>query len=155
MKIFIKDFNLNNLISKLKNLEKYLYNTDCYYDIYSKEGNFNVDGSNIYNLLHVDNETKTINNFLSTYSIIVDYSETKKEKNNYLPIDSIILPVKNLYYKLNNNSKITLVIQVNWDVKLEVNEIIILDSYFVIEEEKDVNNIFIKNELNVFLSLLN
>ena len=60
-----------------------------------------------------------------------------------------------MYYKLNNNSKITLVIQVNWDVKLEVNEIIILDSYFVIEEEKDVNNIFIKNELNVFLSLLN
>jgi hypothetical protein len=155
MKIFIKDFNLDILLTKLKSLEKYLYNTYSYYDIYSKEGHFNVDGSNIYNLIHNDNENKSINNFVSNYSIIIDYSETKKEKINYLPHDHIILPIKNLYYKLNENSKIQLLIQINWDVKTEVNETIILDFYFVIEEEKDINNIFIKNELNVFLSLLN
>jgi hypothetical protein len=82
MKIFIKDFNLDILLTKLKSLEKYLYNTYCYYDIYSKEGHFNVDSSNIYNLIHNDNENKSINNFGSTYSIIIDYSETKREKIN-------------------------------------------------------------------------
>ena len=94
--------------------------------------------------------SKIYENYSHDYGIIVDNSITNKKEVNQIPVDSIIIPVKMLYYSTDKKSKIKLLIQIS----SETDETI-LDFYFEINEDVDVNNIFIKNELNVFLSLLN
>lgn len=151
MKIFIKDYNIFILNQdKIKLLDKYLVNTKIHNEIYSKDGIYYVDNNNTYKLLHNDKNIKIFEKYYNNLDIIVDYSDTVKIKEYQIPFDSMVIPVKNMYYSLTSNSKIKLLIQLNND-----SDDILLDLYFIIDEEVDVNSIFIKQELNVFLSLLN
>lgn len=149
MKIFIKDYNLNikNIIHLL---DKYLVNKTNYYDVFSSEGHFNILTNNIYKIEHIDKSSKIYEKYSNDFCIIVDYSLINKKEVHQIPVDSIIIPVNNFHYAIDKKSKINLVIQMS----SECDETI-LDFYFEINEDVDVNNIFIKNELNVFLSLLN
>jgi len=154
MRIFIFNYNLHNLNNKIKELEKYLVNTTTYHECVSQEGIYHIDQSNIYKLIHNDKNIIKIEKYATDLDIIIDYSYTEKIKEYQIPQDSIVLSFYNLYYSLAANSKIKLVIQ-----KMQkLNEFVITDFYFEINEKNekiDINNIFIKKELNVFLSLLN
>jgi hypothetical protein len=150
MKIFVKDYNLSNIKNIFHLLDKYLVNKTNYYDVYSYEGHFNIENNNIYKIEHTDKYSKIYEKYSDDYGIIVDNSITNKKEVNQIPVDSIIIPVKMLHYSTDKKSKIKLLIQIS----SETDETI-LDFYFEINEDVDVNNIFIKNELNVFLSLLN
>ena len=151
MKIFIKDYNLSKLNNILKILEKYLIKTTVHYDAFSHEGIYQIDNSNIYKLTQNDKRIKLCEKYYNNFTILVDSSEVIKVKENQIPVDSIIIPIKNMYYQLNSNSKIKLLIQQNNNT----DELMLIDFYFIIDEEMDIHNIFVKNELNVFLSLLN
>ena len=151
MRIFIKDYNLSNLNNIIKLLEKYLVKTTIQYDAFSNEGIYQIDNSNIYKLEKTDKKIKIHKNYFNNFTILVDSSDIIKVKENQIPPDSIVISIKNMFYQLNSNSKIKLLIQVN----NETHDLILIDFYFIIDEETDIDNIFIKNELNVFLSLLN
>lgn len=155
MRIFVLHYNLNNLNNKINELDKYLVNTTTYHECVSKEGIFHIDQSNIYKLKHNDGKIIKCQNYANNLDIIVDYSETEKTKEYQIPPDSIVLSFYNSYYSLASNSKIKMVVQ-----KMQkVNETVISDFYFEINEKNnekiDIHNIFVKKELNVFLSLLN
>ena len=150
MKIFVKDYNLFNIKNIIHLLDKYLVNKTNYYDVFSSDGHFNIDNNNIYKIDHVDKCSRIYEKYTNDVSIIVDNSITNKKEVNQIPVDSIAIPVKNLYYSLDKKSKIKLLIQMSNE-----SDESILDFYFEINEDVDVNNIFIKNELNVFLSVLN
>lgn len=150
MKLFLKDYNILNIKNIIHLLDKYLVNKTIYYDVYSSEGHFIIATNNIYKIEHIDKSCKIYEKYANNLSIIVDNSITNKKEIHQIPEDSIVIPIKNLHYAIDKKSKINLVIQMS----SECDETI-LDLYFEINEDVDVNNIFIKNELNVFLSLLN
>ena len=150
MKIFVKDYNLFNIKNIIHLLDKYLVNKTNYYDVFSSQGHFHIATNNIYKIDHIDKSCKIYEKYANNFSIILDNSITHKKEVHQIPEDSIVIPVKNLHYAIDKRSKINLLIQMS----SEFDETI-LDFYFEINEDIDVNNIFIKNELNVFLSLLN
>jgi hypothetical protein len=151
MRIFIPNYNLNRLSSKLKLFETYLVNTTTHYEVFSRDGNFQIDGSNMYRFTFNDKGKKLYKKYANDLDILVDHSVISKVNTTQLPVDSIVIPTKNNYYSLFPNSKLKLLIQMRSDSQEEV----LLDFYFIINEEMDINSIFIKDELNVFLSLLN
>jgi len=151
MKIFVKDYNLFNIKKIIHLLDKYLVNKTNFCDVYSKEGHFNIDSNKIYKIEHTDVISKIYTKYSGNFNIIVDNSISNKSETFQIPVDSIVIPISVLQYSLDKKSKLKLLlIQMNND-----SDETILDFYFEINEEIDVNNIFIKNELNVFLSLLN
>jgi len=150
MKIFVKDYNLSNIKNLFHLLDKYLVNKTNYYDVFSSEGHFNIANNNIYKIDHIDKCSKIYEKYSHGCSIIVDNSITNKKEVNQIPVDSIVIPIKMLQYSTDKKSKIKLLIQMSSETDESI-----LDFYFEINEEVDVNNIFIKNEINVFLSLLN
>jgi hypothetical protein len=158
MRIFIKDYNLNALVSKLPLLDKYIKETNFIYEIYSKDGIYQIDSNNIYKLCIDDKPIEYYNNYYNSVSLICDISSINKIKENQIPIDGIENYIKNIYYSLDSNSKIKLLIQIDNNLCNENNMINVINIYFEInvkDEDIDLNNYFIKNELNVFLSILN
>ena len=157
MRIYIKNYNLNKLYSKLKKLEEYLKDIHIFREIYSEEGIYQIDSNHIYKLFINDKPIKQYDEYCNDLTLILDLSCIQKIKENQIPVDGIETCVKNMYYSLQTNSKIKLVIQFD-NSSISSNENII-NSYFEIndteKEEIDLDNYFIKNELNVFLSLLN
>jgi hypothetical protein len=151
MKIFLKDYKLSKLHDKIKLLEPYLVNISEYYEGFSKEGCFLMDSSNIYKLLHQYKPLKIIEKYLHNFTIMVDYSNTIKKKENQIPVDTEVILVKKIQYSIDKKSKMKLIIHTSSNL----HDVKILDFYFEIDEEVDLNNMFIKNELNVFLSCLN
>ena len=137
MKIFVKNYNLFNIKKIIHLLDKYLVNKTNYYDVFSTEGHFTIDNNNIYKINHIDACSKIYTNYAYDFSIIVDNSISNKIETSQLPVDSIILPITILQYSL-EKSKLKLLIQMSND-----SEESILDFYFEINEEIDVNNIFI------------
>ena len=157
MRIFIKDYKLNVLVSKLPLLDKYKNKIDILYEIYTDDGIYHVDSSNIYKLAVNDKPIEFYKNYYESLSLIVDNSTVHKTKENHLPVDGIENCIKNTYYSLNSNSKIKLLIQLDNNL-YDNDENNIINFYFEInieDEDIDLNNYFIKNELNVFLSILN
>ena len=51
MKIYINNYNIDNLSKKLKGLNKYLISKTNSIEIYSDEGIYLVDENNMYNIL--------------------------------------------------------------------------------------------------------
>ena len=156
MRIYIKQYNLNTLHKKIKQMEKYIQKTSDFIEIYSEEGIYQIDTNNIYKLAIIDKPVQQYANYYNDLSLIVDYSFSNKIKDSQVPANGIEICVKNIKYSLQSDSKISMVIQFNKLINRDDNNII--DVYFEINnkecEEIDLNNYFIKNELNVFLSLL-
>jgi len=150
MKLFIKDYNLLNINNIIQLQDKYLVNKTNYYDAFSSEGHFNITNNKIYRIDNIDKCSIQYEKYANNFTILIDNSITNKKEVYQIPVDSIIIPTKILHYSLDKKSKIKMIIQMINDSSETI-----LDFYFEINEEVDINNIFIKDELNVFLSLLN
>ena len=111
MKIFLKNYDLSKLNTKIKQIDKYLVNSTTHYEGFSEYGHFYIDNLNTYKLIQNDMNSKTIENYSNNFTIIVDYSKTDKEKTHQIPVDTIILPLINLDYSISTNSKLKFVIQ--------------------------------------------
>jgi hypothetical protein len=157
MRIYIKQYNLNTLQKKIKQFDKYIQKTSDFIEIYSEEGIYHIDANNIYKLAIIDKPIQQYTNYYNDLSLIVDYSFSNKIKDSQVPANGIDICVKNIKYSLQTDSKISMILQV--DNLTNRDESNVIDLYFEINnkecEEIDLNNYFIKNELNVFLSLLN
>ena len=178
-KIYIKDYNLNLLKQKFYKLDEYFRNKETFIEVFSPEGFFNIDNNNLYKLIAIDKQ-KYICKY-ETYNLLFDNSYFEKECVSQIPIDHIILNMTKFYYeygeygkntnkdhvkpksnKSNNNinkSFLILVIEGIYETKIQNDnkdkycDFIPINFYFLINESFD--NILIKNDLNVFLSMLN
>jgi hypothetical protein len=152
MKIYINNFNLdilNNITNKLK---ENLVNSKKYIQLYTDEGIFMIDNKMIHKLNPKDIPIITYNNYYEEFTLIVDPSYFVKE--NVTSVHGTIylsFETKKNYYKINNKSTLSLVIENYY----EKNNFIPNDIYFELEKEIDLNNIFIKKEIIEFLSVLN
>jgi hypothetical protein len=154
MKIYIENYNLNNIISKCNILDKFLFNTKTQIDIYSAEGLFIVDNTKLFKLKITDKKTCKIENYFKKNNIIMDDSNVDKEITYQLPQEHIAINLTIFTYKICQKSKISLVIEGTYNQEPQIDKYIGFEPsnfYFISYS----NIIEIKDNLCEFLSLLN
>ena len=156
MKIYIDNYNIENLPKKMKGLSKYLTNKTNVIEVYSEEGIFVIDQQNIYRVDYLDKPIKKgkyINENDIVFNMIIDTSETTKTIMNQLPPDNVIMKTETHLYQINATSKIKMVI--NLTLNKDVNEYKPYDFYFDVSNDIDINSLIFKEDINVFLFHLN
>ena len=115
-----------------------------YKDIYSSEGIFRIQNDNIYQLIPQDKPIEKI--IYNNTEFIVDKSYFLfRNEIYYIPIIHLEFNIEYIEFKLNNKSKISLII--------EKKNNIITDTYFY-TKENNLHN-YLKDDILLILSLLN
>jgi hypothetical protein len=155
MKIFIENYPISNLVNIIPSLKKHLVYTKQLLEIICSEGQYCVDNSKVYKIIVNDKDLVIHKNYYNDLNLLLDYSYSVLIETNQIPNHNIEVTYKYYYFALNKSSKLKLVIQTLYDVADEINNINPIDFYFETEGDVEINNIFFKDEINVFLSLLN
>ena len=169
-KIYIQDLNLKDVVRKLSVLDEYYKSQSIETKIYSNnEGVFSITNKGIYELKQIDKPLKyykdyyTNTNTNKTFSLILDESYYEKiQVISQLPNDYLF--IKTTIFEFYSNPKVKFIVEGNMestDIQVPSNKnpisryanFTITDFYF--QTSEDIDNYFIKEELNVFLSTLN
>jgi hypothetical protein len=169
MKIYINHFNLLVLNNTLKTLNDYLNKSEEYIQIYSPDGIFIIDENNTFKLKPVDNDITVLKNFYNEFSLIIDPSFFIVEKVTQMPTEFISTRMKRDIFVSNTNKikgEIKLVIETEIFSQIEngfsflnknpsENDFKPKDIYFELPNGTNIDDILVKEEIIVFLSLLN
>ena len=155
MRIFIKNYSLTELTNKVSSLKQYLIDTKTKLEITTNDGEYYVDASKVYKINVSDKDTILYENYYNNLDLLVDYSEKIIVETNQIPNYNIEMVTQYFYFALNKTSKLRFIIQACDDVIEDLNKIRPLDFYFEIDGDIEINSMFFKDEINVFLSLLN
>ena len=151
MKIYINNYNIDNLSKKLKGLNEYLINKTNSIEIYSDEGIYLVDENNMYNITYLDRPIEKIN-YTDSIEMSIDLSTTNSIIVNQLPSDNIILKLTTYTYKICPRSKVKLIINFTLNKNMEYKP---YNFYFDVLDDIDINGPIFKEDINVFLFHLN
>ena len=151
MKIYINNYNIDNLSKKLKGLNEYLINKTNSIEIYSDEGIYLVDENNIYNITYLDRPVQKIN-YTDDIEMSIDLSTTNSIIVNQLPSDNIILKLATYTYKTCPRSKVKLIVNFTLNKNMEYKP---YNFYFDVSDDIDINGPIFKEDINVFLFHLN
>ena len=152
MKIYSENITLPKLHKKMKIIEKYLCDTKNKLTIYSIDGIFKIDENNIRKMVILSDNSQKIVFFGN--DLLIEQSKITYEKTNFIPSEHESYKFIELSYILEPKSKIKLVIEGNYD-QTNTKNFIPNDFYFETQIEEELKNSVIKEDLNVFLSLLN
>jgi hypothetical protein len=156
MKIYIENYNIENLSKKMKGLNKYLTNKTNVIEVYSDEGIFVIDQQNIYKVDYLDKPIKNgkyISETGAVFNMMIDTTETTKAIVNQLPPDNVIMKTETHLYEINATSKTKLVVIST--LNKAINEYKPRDFYFDVSNDIDINSPIFKEDINVFLFHLN
>lgn len=157
MKIYIDNFDLQELNINNKYLQEFCVLTKLYDDMYSDYGIFRIENARTLRKLNIiDGEIIHMENFIKKISIILDKTIIKKSQEDvmYVPNDVYIVNKIVKSYQLRTKSPLKMIIETN----AKTNEI--YDLYFQLNEsyaaysEADLDNEFIKNDLISLIKLL-
>ena len=160
-KVYIKNFNPVCLKEKIELLNKYKINEKNFIEVISPDGIFQIENNRIYKLKPVDLEVK--NETFENNTLLFDKSYYEKEEVfSQIPYNNIERNITSLHYATSNTTHNTFVELIVEGIYEEVKTISNsydkylyfkpVHFYFMINDSLD--NILIKKELNVFLSIL-
>ena len=151
MKLYINNYNIDNLSGIIKLLKEWQVKTETYIEIYSDEGIYEIDETCIKQKNITDREITIFKEYYDIFTLILDESYYTFEKINKLPSNHFSKKINKRYFALNRETKIQLII-----------ESLILDDftqpydiYFELDENINIMDNLIKKEIIEFLSLLN
>jgi len=165
-KIYINNYNPSAIKDKINLLSENIKLEKNIIEIISPDGIFNVENNNIYKLKPIDFEIKT--DKLNNFTLLFDESYyVKEEVLSQIPYDHIISNKSIIHYTTTGTKTKTFVELVvegiyesNFFTATSRNNSIDklscfrpINFYFLINEPFD--NILVKKELSVFLSMLN
>ena len=154
MKIYINNYNLNILKDIQDTLQKEFINSENYIQLYTNEGIFRIEKNIIYSLDPVDIDIKIYERYFHDFTLIVDLSYFKKNTTKTINGNiHLSTSIKKDFYKINKQSKLQLVIE-NIE-QINSGHYIPSDIYFELDVLTDINELFIKQEIIEFLSMLN
>jgi hypothetical protein len=158
--------NYNKVDKILKKLEKYIISKESIVDVYSKEGNYQVNENQTYKL-YVKSEKIHENIVLknSQYegddddkqiTLLIDDSIIQKDLVHQLPYDHVNIPLTIHKYSLNKNknNKLGLMLVIEF-IENKGNNLKPINYFFEYGTEIGYNNNLPTEDINVFLSLLN
>jgi len=160
-KIFVRDYKPILLKKKIKKLDEYFRKMEKYTEIVSPDGLFSIENERLYKLKPVDKEIFKYS--FETFELLIDDSYFEKELVlSQIPYDNISSKIHRFYYSqepIGKKTFLTLMIEGVYDyTHLDENvhdkylNFTPNNFYFLTNEKFD--NILIKKELNVFLSIL-
>ena len=131
-----------------------LSETQIYTELYTNESIYQIDSKNILLLEPKDGEIDVYKNYFNNITLIVDNSYFKKSiENSVYGNEHHHKKITKNIYKLNPKSKICFIIESSNN--LDNNKFVSNDVYFECNELVDIKELFIKQEIIEFLSLLN
>lgn len=150
MKIYIKEFAPKNVKHLLSDL---LTKQESYIQLYTSEGIYAIYNNQVYALESKDGEIKIVSNYVNNIDLIVDYSYfTKKKEMSVFGNKHVQENVEKYVYKLNKQSKVSFVLETQYNLESEFMKEIV---YFESNENIHINELFVRQEIIEFLSLLN
>ena len=160
-KIYIKDFDVASLRKKLTKLDEYFRNQEITVEMVSPEGLFTIENNKLFKLKPVDKEV--VEQEFEGFKLLFDNSYFEKEFIfSHVPYDHINIDVVKFYYgqeNLGKKSFLRLVVEGIYDNCLQIGTsrdkysgFSPTNFYFLANESFD--NVLVKKELNVFLSML-
>jgi len=154
MKIYINNLNLNILKDIQDALQKEFISCENYIHLYTNEGIFIIEKNIIYSLDPVDIDVKIYERYFHDFTLIVDPSYFKKTTTTTINGNRhLSTSIKKNFYKINKQSKLQLVIESI--EQINTGDYIPSDIYFELDGSHDINELFIKQEIIEFLSVLN
>jgi hypothetical protein len=165
-KVFIKGYNPYSVTKHFSNLDYYFRNMDKRIDIFSPEGIFSIENKKMVKLVPKDNPV--LEQSFETYDLLLDTSYFEKELVlSQIPYDHISTSITRFYYGSTNNNKhvnnnklfLQLIIEGTYETTIlniekenKYKNFVPTNIYFLLNESFD--NILVKKELSVFLSIL-
>ena len=160
-KIYIKDFDIASLRKKLSKFDEYFRKQEITVELVSPEGLFTIENNKLYKLKPVDKEI--VEREFEGFTLLFDNSYFEKEfVFSHVPYDHINIDVVKFYYgeeTLGKKSFLKFVVEGIYDNCLQVDTskdkyfgFLPTNFYFLANESFD--NVLVKKELNVFLSML-
>jgi len=162
-KIYIKDFDTASLRKKLSKLDEYFRNQEITVELVSPEGLFTIENNKLFKLKPVDKEI--VEHEFEGFTLLFDNSYFEKEFIfSHVPYDHINIDVVKFYYgqeNLGKKSFLRMVVEGLYenetkigksDGKDKYSDFLPTNFYFLANESFD--NVLVKKELNVFLSML-
>tara|TARA_E500000178_G_scaffold348411_1_gene403466 strand:- start:1181 stop:1612 length:432 start_codon:yes stop_codon:yes gene_type:complete len=143
MKLYIKNLTINNIIKNDKLHIKY----NNFNKIYSKEGIFIIENNSIIRLnFYEDQSPITYYKYINNYDVICDKTKTSKEKVFQIPSNHYFSKCVEHTIQLSSKSIVSLIIVFSNNK---------INDYYFITNETDINNQFIKDEINELISYIN
>ena len=162
-KIFVRDYKPILLKKKIKKLDEYFRKMEKYTEIVSPDGLFSIENEKMHKLKPIDKEIVAHN--FDNFELLLDDSYFEREiVLSQIPYDNISLAFHRFYYSqepIGKNSFLRFVIEGIYenDNNNKINDnkdkylnFVPTNFYFLMNEK--IDNILIKKELNVFLSIL-
>lgn len=152
MKIYINNLNLD-LINNITDIFKeYLLSSEIFLNVYTDQGFYMINNKEIFLLNPIDIDIQIFENYYNSFTLILDPSFFKKELITSVNGEAhLSIKIKKDIYKINKKSNIQMVVEYDFsNIKPIINDI-----YFEIIGNKDINQLFIKEEIIEFLSRLN
>jgi hypothetical protein len=155
MKIYINNLNLdiiNNIIDIFKD---YLVYSENLLNVYTDQGIYMINDKDVFILTPIDKDIQMFENYYKNFTLILDPSFLNKEQTTSINGEThLSIKIKKDFYKMNKKTNIQMIVEYNNNN----NKVVPNDIYFEIDKNNDINDInelFIKNEIIEFLSLLN
>jgi hypothetical protein len=160
MKIYINQFNLDNLEKIVSTFEPYLLKTERYTELYTNENIYKIQNNVIYSLKQHDKPIQIYNDYYDMFSLIVDtsYYNIEKEYNVQGKRHVSFQIIKN-YYNIHKpkqttkstNSTASNLIYLVIENKKKGDTNLPFNIYFETNECLDINEPFVKLNLIEFL----
>jgi hypothetical protein len=161
MKIYIPTISLSNIKKNLYKFDDFHKEIMNIYEINSLDYGLHIlNDSGLYRLEpNFDDNIKLIKNF-NNHDILLDMTKDKLiPVLSQMPTKYILTKIQNIEYKANHKTKLKLIIKYidNKPDNLATSpDKVPVDFYFIYNNENfDLLDIFLQEELNMFLSLLN
>lgn len=150
MRLYINHLNITQLPTISKAFRTYLQQNEQYTMIYTNQGIYRVKNNQLVQMNPVDSDVVLLSNYYDSFTLIVDQSYFHE-----LNVESIhgdthhAVEMERHIHKLSKQGRVELVIEYKYDKKIPH------DFYFQVSNSTDPNDSLIKQEIIVFLSMLN
>jgi len=160
-RIYIQNYDPLLLRKKLSILDEYFRKQETVVELVSPDGLFTVENGNLYKMKSVDKEI--ITNDFEGCKLLIDSSYFEKEPvYSQIPYDHINLDIVKFYYSQEPAGKIPFIRLVVEGLINKNNDKPCVKKYdnftptnFYFLANESFENVLVKKELNVFLSMLN
>lgn len=152
MKIYIHPLAIDDISALQTQFTDILRSTITYTEVYTTEGFYRVDSRNVYRLEPVDQPIAVHPSYHGQTTLIVDPSTFKRTLERAIcGTEHCVQEIQKQYFRLNAKSKMSFVLE----FMRRAEEWVVSDIYFESDDPVNVQELFVKQEIIEFLSLLN
>lgn len=152
MRLYINHLNITQLPAISKTFHPYLHQSGQHTIVYTTQGIYRVKEHALVQLEPVDKDIVVLTDYHTPFTLIADKSYFRETNVESLHGDThCAIRIDQLRYKLSKHGRVELVIEYEQQLSDKKPH----DLYFRVADDIDPNDLFIKQELIEFLSMLN